>query len=154
MQRERNRRHRGFDQRAEVSPVYRHVAAKLQVPADDRMHPQLEQNKRNQDSVEVDRLEMASPDVVQRLRIENVDGPEHDAENRGSRDQRLDPNQLGPQHFLCQRMFEIGRYRRLTHATVAPRPKHRVSLSFLKPQTELALILRSALARVSKDGKG
>ncbi len=123
--------HGGFDQRAEISPEHRHVAVQLQIPADDRMHPQLEQNEWHQDHIEVSRPQTTLPDVIQRFRLEDEDGPEDDGEKRGGCNQRLDPDQLGPQHFLRQGMLEIGRYRRALPVCLgAPEPSHHVTPSF------------------------
>jgi hypothetical protein len=106
------RRHRGFNQRTQVTPDHRYIAAKLQLPTDGRVHPQLEQNKRDQRRIEVARPETAPPDGAYRIWREEIDGPDDGGKKQGSRDQRLDPYQLGPQHFLRQRMLELGRYRR------------------------------------------
>ena len=131
VQRQRDRRHRGLDQRADIAPDHRQVAALLHVAGDLAMHPQFEQDERHDDRIEVFRLQIAVPDAAHRLGCEEVDGPEDDAEQRGGCDQRLDAQQLGLHHFLHQRALEVGRHSRvLVFCLLAPEPCHRLTVSF------------------------
>jgi hypothetical protein len=105
----RNRRQRGLDQRADVTPDHRRIMVMLQAPGDGSVHPQFEQDERNEDPVEVIRPEAAPPDMVQRMGVDHIDGPQHDKENCSRRDQRLDTNEFGLHHLPVQRVLELGR---------------------------------------------
>ena len=51
-------------------------------------------------------------------------------QHREGDEYRLDPNQLGSQHLLGQRAFEIGRYRRPLLASNTPESSHCPAMSF------------------------
>jgi hypothetical protein len=110
VQRQRYCRHRGLDQRAEIAPDDRQVAALPHMAGDLAMHPKLEQDEGHQNRIEVLRLKIAVPDSAHRFGSEEVDDPQDDAEQRGRCDQGLDPQQLGRHHFLHQRALEVRRY--------------------------------------------
>ena len=113
MQRQRDRRHRGFDQRADIAPDHGQIAAVPHMAGDLAMHPQLEQDERHDDRVEIFRLQIAVPDAAHRLGCEEIDCAEDDGEQCGGCDQSLDAQKFGRHHFLHQRALEVGRHPRV-----------------------------------------
>ena len=91
------------------------------------MHPQLEQDERDQHRVKVSGRQMAMPEMIDRVGVEQIEAEDHDREHRRGRDQRLDADQLGAQHLLHQGMAELGRYRRALLALLAPKSCHLVT---------------------------
>jgi hypothetical protein len=55
-----------------MAPIDRQVAAKLQIPADADMDPELEQDKRDQYAVEIFRFDTAVPEMFDRIRINRM----------------------------------------------------------------------------------
>src|SRR6185437_1447628 len=121
--------HRGFDQGTEITAIDRQVQVLLQMPADADMDPEFEQDERDQYSVKVGRLELAMPEMFDRIGIDGMKDQNHGHENRSGPDQGLDPDQFGAHHLLHQGMLKLGRYRRAL-AFVSPQPQHSNSLSF------------------------
>ena len=58
---------RGLDQGADIAPDHGHVAILRQIPADDAVDPQFEQDERHDDRIKIDRLETAVPDPAHRV---------------------------------------------------------------------------------------
>ena len=110
MQRQRHRRHRRLDQRADIAAVQRQVASPLHVPLDRTVHPPFEQDERSDDGIQIERRKIAVPDPADRLGCKEVDDRHDDAEHHGSGDQRLDAQQFGLHHLLHQRVLEVGRH--------------------------------------------
>jgi len=131
VQRQRDRRHRGLDERADIAPDHRQIAALPHVAGNLAMHPQLEQDERPDDRIEIFRLQVAVPDAAHRFGSEEVDGAEDNREQRRRRNQRLDAQQLGRHHFLHQRALEVSRHPRvLVTLPFAPEPHRFLPLSF------------------------
>src|SRR3984893_18605093 len=76
MQRQRDCRHRRFDQHADIAPDHGNIAIKPEMPADDRMDPQCKQKKLDNDRIEKRLPNMPAPNPPHRLGREKVDGPE------------------------------------------------------------------------------
>src|SRR5439155_1095890 len=74
MQRQRDRRHRRFDQRADIPPDHGDVAIKPEMPADDRMDPKFKQDERGDNRIKIGRPKIAVPDAAHRLGMTLVYG--------------------------------------------------------------------------------
>ena len=73
---------------------------------------------------------MAMPDPFDVRWRDRVGRGQNRQQHREGDEYRLDPNQLGSQHLLGQRAFEIGRYRRPLLASNIPESSHCLAMSF------------------------
>ena len=109
MQRQRDGRHRGFDEGADVAGVQRQIAPHAHMPLDRARHPDFEQDERDHYRVEILRPEIAVPDPADLIRRNEVHGPDNRRQYQRRSDQRPNAEQLGRHRFMRQCALEVGR---------------------------------------------
>src|SRR5262249_12952682 len=109
VRRDHDTRQAGFDERAEITPQLRNIAAPLYLSGDETQNRSFKQDENDVAGRQEQEGEASVPNSIQHRGRQEIDGAEANGQRRGHHNKRDNAQPLGFEHLEGKRVLELRR---------------------------------------------